>query len=333
MRDVNTPIERRLTDLILEQHKTCREVPTEHFVEATLDRVHALIPFDSAVWGAGVLMPHGPQIYNVFKRGVDDAYVAALNSAFHLDKHARLMFEQAGTTFVRDGHDPQDADVEFRRIVLDPVGLRYSMITCVADRASGIFNGVALNRHASSPRFTDQERAMKEALMPHLYQTFAANQIERAMDVLDSGLRASYYSIVCTRDGLLVAMHDAALRLLTHQWPAWAGSVLPDELLRLAAAAARGRPAMAQFGDTLVARAVASENQLLLRVRAPTIIDRLGQREREIAEHYATGRSHKQIAQSLGLSPSTVSNQLAVVYEKLNISSKAELSSLLERLN
>ncbi len=51
----------------------------------------------------------------------------------------------------------------------------------------------------------------------------------------------------------------------------------------------------------------------------------LTDRERMIAERYAQGDTHKQIAQALFIAPSTVRNHLAAVYRKLGVSSKVAL--------
>jgi DNA-binding CsgD family transcriptional regulator/GAF domain-containing protein len=56
----------------------------------------------------------------------------------------------------------------------------------------------------------------------------------------------------------------------------------------------------------------------------------LSQREQEVAAAYADGKSYKEIAQILGLSPATVRTHLRTVYRKLNVTSKIELSLALK---
>ncbi len=55
----------------------------------------------------------------------------------------------------------------------------------------------------------------------------------------------------------------------------------------------------------------------------------LTDRELAIAERYAQGESHKQIARALFIAPSTVRNHLAAIYRKLGVSSKIALVSAL----
>lgn len=54
-------------------------------------------------------------------------------------------------------------------------------------------------------------------------------------------------------------------------------------------------------------------------------------RERTIAEAFASGDNHREVADRLGISPNTVRRHLSNVYEKLGIASKAELDRMLRR--
>ncbi len=57
----------------------------------------------------------------------------------------------------------------------------------------------------------------------------------------------------------------------------------------------------------------------------------LSPREREVAELYAEGLSYKEVARELSLSPTTVRNQIARCYQKLEIRDKAALIHRLKR--
>ncbi len=58
----------------------------------------------------------------------------------------------------------------------------------------------------------------------------------------------------------------------------------------------------------------------------------LSKREMTVAEHYASGQSHKEIARELGVSPATIRNHIAAIYRKLGINNKAQLVHRLEEL-
>lgn len=68
--------------------------------------------------------------------------------------------------------------------------------------------------------------------------------------------------------------------------------------------------------------------RLLMRIRyAPP--QPLSPREMEIAIAYAQGQSYKEVAQDLGLSPTTVRSHLSRTYQKLAIGDKGALATWL----
>lgn len=63
-----------------------------------------------------------------------------------------------------------------------------------------------------------------------------------------------------------------------------------------------------------------------------TDLSGLSSREREIALLYAKGRTSRNIADALCISPTTVRNHVATIYRKLGISNKTELTNLASRV-
>jgi DNA-binding CsgD family transcriptional regulator len=57
----------------------------------------------------------------------------------------------------------------------------------------------------------------------------------------------------------------------------------------------------------------------------------LSERERQVAELVAEGRSNRQIAEQLDLSPKTIANHLNRMFTRLGLGSRAELAALVER--
>ena len=70
----------------------------------------------------------------------------------------------------------------------------------------------------------------------------------------------------------------------------------------------------------------------LLRARPKLAADGLSTRELEVAQRFATGESHKTIAQQLSVSPSTVRGHLTRIYAKLNINEKTSLVAEIRRM-
>jgi DNA-binding NarL/FixJ family response regulator len=109
--------------------------------------------------------------------------------------------------------------------------------------------------------------------------------------------------------------------LLQSEQRGWRGPSLPAVLLALL----NGAPSYK--GSAIVASVVRrlDDGTALVSVRRRGPIDALSKRELEVARAFASGRSHKEIAESLDTSPATVRGQLQAVYGKVGVTTKVAL--------
>jgi DNA-binding CsgD family transcriptional regulator len=80
-----------------------------------------------------------------------------------------------------------------------------------------------------------------------------------------------------------------------------------------------------------VAEAVQEEDCVVLSfpvAPAPTVLEALSGAQREVAEGVLAGLPTREIARRRGVSPRTVSNQIAGIFEKLRVSSRLDLALL-----
>lgn len=130
--------------------------------------------------------------------------------------------------------------------------------------------------------------------------------------------------LLVNAQGRVLASTEAARRLIRERWGNWSARSLPDELAGSGRPSAQGlrverRQLAAHGGGALFG--------LTLRPLAPA--DRLTPREREIADEIAHGRTHKEIARALGLSPATIRNHTQAILAKLGLRNKAMLASVI----
>jgi DNA-binding CsgD family transcriptional regulator len=132
--------------------------------------------------------------------------------------------------------------------------------------------------------------------------------------------RASRALALVDAFGMFEAVDPAFHALIAREWPAEDASRLPRALV----------DAMA-VGDRFAGRST----DFVFRRMGPHVLCRasrrdlgagLTDREALVAEHYAQGRSHKEVAHLLHVSPHTVRTQLASAYRKLGVSDKAALA-------
>jgi DNA-binding CsgD family transcriptional regulator len=328
-----------MNDVLLTLYAGCRQQSVENFKAWALNEVKRLVHFEKSNWGSGVLVNGTFVLFGTYLQGLDSEFEQRFNEKSHLDTRSNELISQAKLTLNRDGHNPIDTNQEFRRYVLDPAGIRYGLESALLDKSTGVFDGIVLMRTNDHPPFTEQERSTVESLIPHLAQACAANRLERAQDIIDSGKRSAFHNIVASRDGLLIAAESSATKMLLEEWPDWVGGRLPaaiaDAITSVSITGASTAPDVDQPQIVRLRNFVAHIHihidQALVRLRLPSLIDGLAPRELLVAERFASGASYKEIARALEISPSTVSNQLTTVYSKLGVSNKIALRQALER--
>jgi DNA-binding CsgD family transcriptional regulator len=157
----------------------------------------------------------------------------------------------------------------------------------------------------------------------------------------ETGIALRTVALVDSPDALISRLRESAAVLATAEAPLEHARTLVE----LGAALRRGRERVAAQeplraaldlahrcgADRLAERA---ENELTTagfrpRRRALTGLDALTPSEARVARHAAAGMSNREIAQALFVTAKTVENQLTIVYQKLEVRGREELTALL----
>lgn len=311
--DVNV---RGLNALILAIHRAGQELAYDGFQSWALEEIKALIPFDSAWWGNAASEP--PEIHRIHvhncEKSILEIYPPYMNQDFFraaLIAHPGVTINMADLTtrakFVR---------TELYRQVGKRYRIEWSLGTLLVEPVSSLYEFLTLWRHDSKQPFTETERQTKELLMPHLAQ---AHRVVRLREVLGEAREWNQQWAVVDERGFLREATAGFIHSLREYWAGWQGSRLPDALLE---PVRKGTP-FTSVGIKIVITAKGAFRYL--EVKAANVFDNLSPREREIAQRYARGETHVDIATALTLSPATVRNHLAHCYRKLAVNNKAEL--------
>ena len=183
---------------------------------------------------------------------------------------------------------------------------------------------VALFRSTPEPVFGAPECATLEQVAPHLATAWGHAQITHhyRAGALGGGIaagEAQSYAVV-TAGGRLYAAGDRFLAAVHQAEPNWRGPALPPWMQALV----EGTVESLRRGDLEFYRHTRGET-VLLSMRSGFNGLRLTAAETRAVRLFADGATQKEIAQRLGISPSTVRNQLASVYDKLGCHSRIEL--------
>jgi len=153
--------------------------------------------------------------------------------------------------------------------------------------------------------------------------------LKRITELKLSSSEGSTRLLVNSKGDLLFASRtDRAL--INEFWPAGHERTLIETLL--GSDTEKARRAFGQRGLAVAARVFdcpEGESVIEIVLRPTSPCDALTAREREVSELIAEGRTHKEIARCLGLSPATVRNHTSAVYSKTGVGTRAALTRLL----
>jgi len=180
------------------------------------------------------------------------------------------------------------------------------------------FSGINLWRAKQSDVYTLEETMVANWLMPHVRQSMMINQ-KLAADVFSNlGISAGF--MVVEGRGLIHHIDDLAVILLRKEFPDWLSHFLPTKIMQ-------------SLGKTYIGKHISLHFRLdrglfFIQISAKQASDKLTPAELRVVEHVVKFGSYKDVARKLGVSVSTVRNQLHTVYSKLGIHSKSELTKV-----
>lgn len=304
--------------------------PLTTFKQDALHLIKAVLPFDSAVWGSGIhssntmlsltLLDQPTEMLLEYAAHWQDsdfcrnAAVAHPGRAFSNGLVQPL--EQYRATPVYRDFSSRWRIEDTLTIVQPNSGLDLAEIVC-------------LFRQDSTAMFTAADALMLERLAPHLARAWSHAQIAHhnwfGTQGAPTGSDVGSYGVVAP-DGVLKAAGDDLLVRLRRIAPGWAGPRLPPALEELTQGVRKHiRIAGIRFQahaagqDVLIASAPERSNATLTAA------------ELSAARLYVAGLTKSEVAARLGVSPSTIRNQLASAYAKLGCHTKLELLRMLDR--
>lgn len=306
------------SDFLLELYHNASERKPEDLRLHTLERLKALIPFDFAVWGGG--RADGRLVSDLTVLDQSESVLKDWEAVADQDAFCDLTLRHLGTTARFDDvprfRNSFAYNEHWRR-----VNASHMMATITAEHADGYVSFVGLCADDRPFNFSEAERAFKQTLMPHLSQ---ALRINRELWTHRAVLKEEAVALV-DRDGWILSVNGPFRQFTSAEWGA-SSARIPSEVMSLLVRQKHWR------GQSLTARLSDFDNHFFIHILFQPELSCLTPREKQVAELFASGLSHKRVAATLDISPSTVRNQLARIYEKLGISSKASLAALFRQL-
>lgn len=313
--------------LLLELYRGAREMSVAEFPSFAFGLIKAVLRFDFARYTALDFQQAGATVCTAH------VHNEALDTVFdweQISRHDTIVPTVLASPGRAVGfHAPTlyaARDKAIMRDFIERTGHRNALVIVMHDAEEGLWKSLSLYRARSNDTYVRRDRLLLEALMPHLLEALRINEALGSLAIQgDAAARASL--AIAGLDGVLHYAGPRFVELMRLQWPQWPSTRLPTCVLDgTFGSGGRGRSGrqialgIERIGDLLFVRAHALLPAALL-----------SSRERFVAASYGAGRSHKEVARELGLSPATVRNHLQHIYAKLGIGDKAQLAVVMAR--
>jgi DNA-binding CsgD family transcriptional regulator len=311
-------------DLLVDLYQAAITVSPQLFHKTVLKHLDRVIGFDRAWWGIMSLEQTGFELHSSYRYELPNEF----------EEHWQAIKDDDTLAF--DAHSKPRTTIHFNEKDLSSTpgladlntghNIRHALCTSVflPDQKSFLF--ISLFRSGvGAPAFGPEDVKLKQSLTPHLYGCWRTNllsEIERTRIMNKTNDSATAFVDL---KGMIIYADAAFGELLAREWPGWHGRRLPQKLLDMMASP---RTTGVKRPLDLYVNQYKVGGLSRLDIRRPSPLDKLTNREREIAKGFSKALSYKEIAIETNLSPATVRHYLRVIYAKLEINDKAQLVSI-----
>ncbi|OUS32283.1 helix-turn-helix transcriptional regulator [Gammaproteobacteria bacterium 45_16_T64] len=310
--------------LISHLYRMAPSVPPDQYRVWALEQLSRVIEFDAAFWGTG--NQASIRFHYVNHIGLDDQYAVTLEQTLEMNPIRDGVLNNLGKPVDMSDVISDDAfyQSELYRRLFEPYGIQRILASGHVDVNSGLYTLLSLYRFDRQQVFTPAERELQQHLIFHLVSAVShafflhlrvGQQLQESSDIGASA--------ICDQQGCFHEVQPRFVTLLNQHFPGRESTTLPFGIPNL-------RGVVELEVNNLSATFTPLGNLVVVNLRLLGPLDRLSDREKQIVERICKGLSFKEVAKGLHLAPSTVSNHLYRVYDKLGISSRTELAQLVD---
>ncbi|WP_308445101.1 helix-turn-helix transcriptional regulator [Paraburkholderia flagellata] len=313
-----------LNEFLLCLYRASHDVPLDEFQAHAVTLLQALVPFDLARWGTTVRdergaayqtpwfykdPPESLQDYNEFREQDTAAVLVMANPDKALNFPLADFYPDSSTGIRAYQRRYEHA---------------HALIASHRNTETGLFDALSVYGTSPAHPFTEAHRQLAELAFPHLREALRINHSVHVERLRHSG--ADLWAVaICDAAGRLRYAEPQFTDLLRTEWPNCPREHLPDELIRVVSVTKVSR----HVGRAVVFCIDVLHGVASIRARPRMLVDELSRRELEVARQVATGRTYKEIARILKISPATVRHHIQTIHEHMGVRNNVELAVLL----
>lgn len=304
-------------------------IAPERYRVWALEQLATVIDFDAAFWGSGNQTKL--HFHYVEQLGLDENYVEQLEATIDINPIKEEVLNHLDEAI--DMADVMGDDAFYAsdvyRLLFKPYGIERILAAGHVDMTSGLYSLISLYRFDRNHRFTEDEKSLQKKLIYHLVAAVSHAyflHLKGGGNLLDK--QAAQGAALCDQEGCFHEVQPSFMSLLHDYFPGERIYGLPIPIPSGLTKASNSQSSLFIESHGLAFELIGIGNLIRVNVRVLGPMDKLTDRERQIVKLICKGLTFKEVAKSLTLAPSTISNHLYRVYDKLAISSRTELAQL-----
>jgi len=318
--------ERDLSVLLLDLYALANQTGIGEFENGFFRLLSSQLSFEAGWTGVTTHTATGPVMHNSFTWGLPDTFFGdwiKVRDCDPLASATRGAYGRAKAISIVEPGVPA-------RFVNWAVkyGLAQLMVVTALDHRFGLTTFLSVYRRALDRPFTDEDAHKVENVIAHLAAALTINRSFQLTRERSTTPSAPLARAICDSFGTVHQADKAFETMLCQDWPLYTNQTLPQPLVDWLG----GDTTHPFTGESITVQCAPIAGLYQLEARARSELDRLSPRELVAMTHYGNGLSHKEVAQRMGISPTTVRHYLRCAYRKLGMHEKTEIPRLLASL-
>jgi len=316
-------------NLIADLYHKAASADEMDFRSYALEKLCEALYFDSASWIDCALLPDDSiSVFSCLPFNAAPELEQDIRASLGENKLAKLSMQNMGTAQIGDFAKVDPVEESGLLKVVLKHNLHYSILYNLIDPGTNLIHNICLYRQESSDPFLPEEGTLAEQVIPDLVESFVLYRRNQINKQVFMEWQKKYSIAYSSPSGLLRDIPPQFVKLLQLEWPNWKGPMLPDELIDFFAEADEE-----YFkGQHIMIRMIEAGDFHILISSSIGSVSLLSDREQVVAEKFVSGKTYKDVADELHISPSTAKTHLKNIYRKLDVNNKTSLAEIMGRV-
>ena len=309
---------------ISQLYRESLNVSLKDFPSWALDLLRQVVPFDGAIWGTGHISTK--KFHTQINLDVSEDIFTKLLEYLPINPIFEQITQHLGTAINMSDvmSDEKFYQSDLYHKCFKPYDIERILSSINLDERSGIFTLLTLYRYDRKHSFTTQEQVIQSRLLYHLMSCFAYRQLSEISETSapKNNQKNEHISALCDVKGMYHCVTQQFFDVLDEYMSKASQQTFPIKSFKK----------NNHFIQDNLHFSIKEVGELFkISIRIINQFDTLTTREKEVINGVCHGKTFKQIAKELNLSPSTVSNHLYRIYIKLGINTRSELIALVQK--